>query len=146
MFRRSWKINDKSVCFHWVNNAFWHNSREYCAFVPTWCVFESSVAVEIWFFLSQPFTKNTFYLFTVVACSGQITSFNPSFVHNHFSTRVDLTSVLDVLGWPVGLSTWMSRLQFWNSLYYFLTYCILIGRSPYISVRWGGHLMGKYVS
>jgi len=132
--------------FHGVNNTFWHNSREYYAFVLTSYVFKSSVAAEIWFFLSQPFTKNTFHLFTVVTCSGQITSFNPSVVQNHFSPRVDLTSFLDVLGWPVGLSTWMSRLQFWNSLYYFLTYCTLIRRSPYISVRWGRHFMGKCVS
>jgi len=132
--------------FRWVSNIFWHNSREYCAFVLTWYKLQNSVAAEIWFFHSQPFTKNRFHLFTVVACSWQITSFNPSVVQNHFSTRVNFTSALDVLVWPIGLSSWMSRLQFRNSLHCFLTCFTLIRRSPYISVNCGGLFMGKCVS
>lgn len=126
--------------FRWVSSMFRHNSRECYAFVPTWYVFQNSVAAEIWFFHSQPFTKNRFHLFTVAACIGQITSFNPSVVQNHFSNRVNFTSAFDVLVWPIGLSSWMTRLRFGNSLHCFLTCCTLIRRSPYISVIF----MGKH--
>jgi len=102
-------------------------------FVPSWHEFKNTPVELAGLLHSQPFTNSHDYFFIIAISANPMWLFD---LPNEFHHSSAFTSVPDMVGRSIQLSSWMSVRQFSNCLYHFMIFYTLVKPSPQTSKHW----------